>query len=162
MSLLGASAYLPLTRFDVVIHIAALPRFNHRHQVVHARRVNAVVRWAERNAVDLVSAYNVRTRFLADVGTYLDKAYDNALGAGDTAFRQKDDHPHCRRRRQRDMLPHSLCLASAIATAMRGCVVIHSDMSSFELLDDDGTRSSRMHVLRYGIEETTTCDAFHF
>ena len=60
LSLLGALVCLPLTRFDVVIFIDALPRFNHRHQVVHARRANVVVRWAERNAVDIVSAYNIR------------------------------------------------------------------------------------------------------
>ena len=78
LSLVGALAKLPLTRFGVGIYVAALHRFNHRHQVAHVRRANVVVRWNERNAVDLVYSY-------------FDKADNIVLGFSDAAFKKEED-----------------------------------------------------------------------
>ena len=112
LSLLGALAYLSLTRVDVVIFIASLQRFNHTPKVVHAKRLNVVVRWVQRNAVDFV--YN-----------HFGKADNIVLGVSDAAFKKEEDE----------------------STAMRGCAVIRADASSSGLLDGDGLRSSRCHVL---------------
>ena len=59
--------------------------------------------------------------------SYFDKADNIVLGVSDAPAKKEEDE----------------------ATAMRGCVVISADASSFGLLDGDGSRSSRCHVLEY-------------
>jgi len=49
MSLLGAIAYVYLTRVDILVFIAALQRFAHSPKIIHVKRLNAVVRWVQRN-----------------------------------------------------------------------------------------------------------------
>jgi len=48
-SVLGAIAYAVLTRPDVAVFVAALQRFSHAPKIIHCKRLNAVVRWAQRN-----------------------------------------------------------------------------------------------------------------
>ena len=49
MSLLGAVAYMALTRPDAVAYISALQRFNHAPKVIHVKRLNALTRWLQRH-----------------------------------------------------------------------------------------------------------------
>ena len=48
-SVLGAIAYAILTRCDIAVFVAALQRKSQSPQIIHAKRLNAVVRWAQRN-----------------------------------------------------------------------------------------------------------------
>ena len=48
-SVLGAIAYAVLTRPDIAVFIAALQRHSHEPLIIHVKRLNAVVRWAQRN-----------------------------------------------------------------------------------------------------------------
>ncbi len=49
MSLLGAAAFCLLTRIDVAIFLVALQRRTQSAQVIHVKRLNAVVRWMQRH-----------------------------------------------------------------------------------------------------------------
>ena len=48
-SLLGAIAWCMLTRADIIVYVVALQRQAHQPRVIHVRRLNAVVRYAQRN-----------------------------------------------------------------------------------------------------------------
>ena len=52
-SLLGALAYLYLTRVDVLVFISACQRHAHAPLVIHVKRLNVIVRWVQRNPVRL-------------------------------------------------------------------------------------------------------------
>ena len=43
-SLLGAIAWCNMTRCDIMVYVVALQRIAHKPRVIHARRLNAVVR----------------------------------------------------------------------------------------------------------------------
>jgi len=49
MSLLGAVAYLYLTRLDVLVFISACQRHAHKPSLIHVKRLNVIVRWIQRN-----------------------------------------------------------------------------------------------------------------
>ena len=49
MSFLGAIAYLSHTRIDVVVFICAGQRYAAKPQVQHARRLNKLLTWIQRN-----------------------------------------------------------------------------------------------------------------
>ena len=49
MSLLGAVAYLSHTRVDVAVFICALQRHTHKPLNMHARRLNQLLTWIQRN-----------------------------------------------------------------------------------------------------------------
>ena len=48
-SVLGAIAYAVLTRPDIAVFVSALQRFSQKPLVIHVKRLNMVVRWAQRN-----------------------------------------------------------------------------------------------------------------
>ena len=48
-SLLGAVAYLYLTRMDALVFIVACQRFGHQPKRIHVKRLNVIVRWIKRN-----------------------------------------------------------------------------------------------------------------
>ena len=48
-SVTGAIAYAILTRPDIAVFVAALQRVSHAPTVIHCKRLNSVVRWAQRN-----------------------------------------------------------------------------------------------------------------
>ena len=48
-SVLGAIAYAVLTRPDIAVFVSALQRWSHAPAIIHCKRLNAVVRWAQRN-----------------------------------------------------------------------------------------------------------------
>ena len=54
MSVLGALAYLMITRIDLAVYVAALQRAAHAPTVAHAKRLNVLVRYVQRTPVDLV------------------------------------------------------------------------------------------------------------
>ena len=54
MSLLGAIAYTTLTRMDIAIYVAGLQRATHVATMLHVRKLNILVRWAQRNPQGLV------------------------------------------------------------------------------------------------------------
>ena len=48
-SLLGAVAFTSLTRVDIIVFVVALQRHTHKPQVIHVKRLNALVRWMQAN-----------------------------------------------------------------------------------------------------------------
>ena len=54
MSLLGAVAYLYLTRMDVLVFITGCQRWAHKPKIIHVKRLNVIVRWVQRNPCKLV------------------------------------------------------------------------------------------------------------
>jgi len=54
MSLLGAVAYLYLTRMDILVFICACQRYAHKPKIIHVKRLNVIVRWIQRNPKKLV------------------------------------------------------------------------------------------------------------
>ncbi len=53
-SVLGAIAFTNLTRTDIMVFVSALQRVAHKPTHLHCKRLNAVVRWAQRNPKQLV------------------------------------------------------------------------------------------------------------
>ena len=53
-SVLGAIAFAALTRPDIGVFISALQRHSQTPKIIHAKRLNAVVRWAQRNPRKIV------------------------------------------------------------------------------------------------------------
>jgi hypothetical protein len=53
-SVLGAIAVANLTRTDIMVFASALQRVAHKPTHLHCKRLNAVVRWAQRNPKQLV------------------------------------------------------------------------------------------------------------
>lgn len=48
-SVLGAIAFALLTRPDLSVFVAALQRWSHAPKIIHCKRLNTTVRWAQRN-----------------------------------------------------------------------------------------------------------------
>ena len=48
-SVLGAINFAILTRMDIAVFVGALQRVSHKPTILHCKRLNAVVRWAQRN-----------------------------------------------------------------------------------------------------------------
>ncbi len=51
LSLVGALAYATLTRADIAVFVAALQRAVAEPSILHLKRLNSIVRWAQRNPV---------------------------------------------------------------------------------------------------------------
>ena len=49
LTLLGAAAWMLLTRMDMGIYISALQRVSHKPAAIHLRRLNRVIRYMQRN-----------------------------------------------------------------------------------------------------------------
>ena len=49
MSLLGAVAFVALTRTDAIVFIVALQRFSHAPCVIHVKRLNVLTKWMQAN-----------------------------------------------------------------------------------------------------------------
>ena len=77
ISLLGALAYTLLTRIDIAVFIAALQRVAQAPLISHLKRLNVVLRWAQRNPQGL---------------TYAEIAQPvRLLGFSDSAFKREDE-----------------------------------------------------------------------
>jgi hypothetical protein len=83
ISLLGAVAYLAMTRVDVCVFIAALQRFNSKPASIHMKRLNALLRWIQRNPKGLHYSH-----IEGDLA---------CLGLSDSAFKREDDSGHAMR-----------------------------------------------------------------
>ena len=80
-SLLGAVAYLYLTRVDILVFISACQRHAHAPKIIHVKRLNSITRWVQRNPKKL------RYRPLGGTGTHL-------RVVSDAAFKKEEDKGH--------------------------------------------------------------------
>ena len=79
-SLLGAIAWCNMTRCDIMVYVVALQRAAHQPTVLHARRLNAVVRYAQRNPKGIT--YRPLTGPL------------RLLTVSDSSFKKEEDDAH--------------------------------------------------------------------
>jgi hypothetical protein len=80
-SLLGAAVFALLTRLDAAVYLVALQRQNHQAKVIHVKRLNAVVRWMQRNPRPLVFGH------ITETDTHLRMV-------SDSAFKKEDENGH--------------------------------------------------------------------
>ena len=106
LSLLGALAYLALTRLDIIVFIAALQRYNHKPQTIHARRLNSVVRWVQRKPVSLTYLSMTPT------GNFV-------VGISDAAFKKEDDEATAMRGCVVCRLSHSCIVSEGTTTKLK-------------------------------------------
>ena len=80
MSLLGAVAYLYLTRVDILVFVAACQRWAHKPSIIHVKRLNQIVRYVQRVPMRL---------------HYKSMPHDRHLGVvSDAAFKKEEEHGH--------------------------------------------------------------------
>ena len=72
-----------MTRVDVCVFIAALQRFNSKPASIHMKRLNALLRWIQRNPKGLHYSH-----IEGDLA---------CLGLSDSAFKREDDSGHAMR-----------------------------------------------------------------
>ena len=89
-SLLGAIAWCNMTRCDIMVYVVALQRQAHKPRVIHARRLNAVVRYAQRNPRAIRYAPMQRQRS----GTPCPVADPRVLIVTDSSFKKEEDDGH--------------------------------------------------------------------
>ena len=91
-SVLGAIAYAVLTRCDIAVFVAALQRRSQNPQIIHVKRLNAVVRWAQRNPKGIVFGPLDNTARPAGsiIPTHLRQI-------SDAAFKKEEDSGHSMR-----------------------------------------------------------------
>ena len=77
ISLLGAVAYLLLTRTDVAVYVSALQRVSSKPTSLHVRRLNALLKWIQQNPTSL--RYSSFTRA------------PSLLAVSDSAFKAEED-----------------------------------------------------------------------
>ena len=77
-SLLGAVAFTSLTRIDAVVFICALQRWSHQPQIIHVKRLNALLRWMQ--ACPKKLKYS---RMASGIG--------HLRGIGDAAFKKEEE-----------------------------------------------------------------------
>ena len=79
-SLLGAAMFTTLTRFDVLVFVAALARVAHKACVIHLKRLNKLVKWMQLNP----------RRFVFD-----SRPLSNViLAISDSAFKKEEETGH--------------------------------------------------------------------
>jgi hypothetical protein len=83
-SVLGAVAYAVMTRPDIAVFVAALQRCSHAPKIIHCKRLNAVIRWAQRNPKGI--AYNP-----------FDCKATHLRMISDAAFKREEDSGHSMR-----------------------------------------------------------------
>ena len=71
--------------------VSALQRFSHAPKIIHCKRLNIVVRWAQRNPKKLFY------RRLSDSGTPGDGIETHLRMYGDAAFKKEEDSGHSMR-----------------------------------------------------------------
>ena len=82
-SLLGAVAYLYLTRLDILVFISACQRYGHAPDIIHVKRLNTIVRWIQRNPKKLFyksfSHLNSHFRIISDAAFKKEEEKGHAL-----------------------------------------------------------------------------------
>ena len=91
-SVLGAIAFASLTRPDIGVFISALQRYSQAPKIIHAKRLNAVVRWAQRNPRKI--AYRALDTQQRPVGSVVPT---HLREHSDAAFKKEDDTGHSMR-----------------------------------------------------------------
>ena len=91
-SVLGAIAFAILTRPDIAVFVTALQRHQQAPKVIHVKRLNAVVRWAQRNpkAIEFKPLDDLKRPAGTVVPSHL-RMY------GDAAFKKEEDDGHSMR-----------------------------------------------------------------
>ena len=89
-SLLGAIAWCNMTRCDIMVYVVALQRQAHKPRVMHARRLNAVVRYAQRNPRGIRYAPMKRRPGV----TPCQPADPRVLVVSDSSFKKEEDDGH--------------------------------------------------------------------
>ena len=83
MSLLGAVAYLYLTRTDVLVFVSACQRHGHKPSIIHVKRLNTIVRWLQRNPKKLAyvrfEPKNTHLRIISDAAFKQEEEKGHAL-----------------------------------------------------------------------------------
>ena len=87
VSLLGAVAYALLTRWDIAVYVSALQRAGSKATIIHIRRLNAVVRWIQRNPKSIVYARLSSSS----------SSFTKLVGISDSAFKREGDEGHAMR-----------------------------------------------------------------
>ena len=91
-SVTGAIAYAILTRPDIAVFVAALQRMSHAPTVIHCKRLNSVVRWAQRNPKGIQYVQ------LEQSGRPKGSTVDTHLRMiSDAAFKKEEDSGHSMR-----------------------------------------------------------------
>ncbi|MFM7978185.1 MAG: hypothetical protein ACKPKO_02620, partial [Candidatus Fonsibacter sp.] len=88
-SLLGAVAFLLLTRIDVAVFVSALQRWGHAPQIIHVKRLNALTKWIQANPKRLVyGPFTARENWQVVTGVH-QRAFS------DSAFKKEEQTWHC-------------------------------------------------------------------
>ena len=85
-SILGAINYALMTRCDIAVFVSALQRHAQKPKIVHCKRLNAVVRWAQRNPQKVWYRPLFESK-ANDTGTHL-RLYSDA------AFKREEESGH--------------------------------------------------------------------
>ena len=88
-SVLGALAFATITRPDIAVFVAALQRVTHAPLIIHCKRLNAVIRWAQRNAKKIIYS-----RFGGDIQSV---PSSHLRMISDAAFKKEEDDGHSMR-----------------------------------------------------------------
>ena len=90
-SLLGAVAFLLLTRIDVAVFVSALQRWGHAPKIIHVKRLNVLTKWIQVNPKRLVyGSFTVRGDRQVVTGVH-QRAFS------DSAFKKEEQTGHCMR-----------------------------------------------------------------
>ena len=127
-SLLGAIAWCNMTRCDIIVYVVALQRHAHKPTIMHAKRLNAVVRYAQRNPRAIkylpLTATPGRWRSGHSVSPSASSSRScsslRILTVSDSSFKKEDDDGH----------------------AMKGVFILLGAGSS-------GVRTTNVHILDY-------------
>jgi len=88
-SLLGAVAFLLLTRADVAVYVSALQRWGHAPKVIHVKILNVLTKWIQANPKCLV----YRT-FSARGNRQVETGFHQRV-LSDSAFKKEETTGHC-------------------------------------------------------------------
>ena len=91
-SVLGAIAYAVLTRPDIAVFVSALQRYSQTPKIIHVKRLNAVVRWSQRNPKKLV--YGPLDSSNRPAGSTIPT---HVREISDAAFKKEEDDGHSMR-----------------------------------------------------------------
>ncbi|MFM7978361.1 MAG: hypothetical protein ACKPKO_03515, partial [Candidatus Fonsibacter sp.] len=90
-SLLGAVAFLLLTRIDVAVFVSALQRWGHAPKIIHVKRLNALTKWIQANPKRLVyGPFTARENRQVVTGVH-QRVFS------DSAFKKEEQTGHCMR-----------------------------------------------------------------
>ena len=84
-SVLGAIAFALLTRMDIAVFVGALQRHSSKPKYIHAKKLNAVVKWAKANPMAI------------QFKSFESQTYTHLRMYSDAAFKKEEETGHCMR-----------------------------------------------------------------